>query len=63
LFNVWLLARPVAEQGILVVFLLATGYLAATKTQREWPHQLLAVLIVLGAIVATIVEENEWVVK
>lgn len=63
LFNVWLLARPVAEQSLLGVFLLATGCLAATKTQREWPHQLLAVLIVLGAVVATIVEENEWVVK
>jgi hypothetical protein len=63
LFNILLLARPVAEQGILVVFLLATGYLAGNKTQREWPHQLLAVLIVLGAVVATIVEKNEWVVK
>jgi hypothetical protein len=63
LFNIFLLARPWAEQSILIVFLLATGFLAAKKTQQEWPHQLLAVLIVLGAIAATVVEKNEWVVK
>lgn len=62
-FNVYLLDRSWVEQIILIVFFGNVVVLAFFNTTSELWHKSLAVAILLGSVVATIAENNYWVIK
>jgi hypothetical protein len=63
LFNIYLLKRPIGEQGILILFLLLLAGFITRVFNSELMHRALAIIIVLATIISVILEKDNWVIR
>lgn len=63
LFNIFLLGRPIIEQGLLFIFLATMIYLFAKKDENETIHKTIAVCITIASVMSVVLEQDVWVIK